>query len=195
MKKSQIAKQQRYEQLEHDIAEATRPLFLREGYDSLTIRDICANAGITTGMFYRHFVSKDDVLSYCYMLEIRDVIAAVDDELAGLTLPEQIVRLIVNIFQVYRQYGASAVYIFLNRNTVSTSGSFKMRFMIRDKVVELIDAAVANGYQLRTERSGEEIFNDISTIMKGLSSDWYMTGQDIILRTEDLLGRLVPVLL
>jgi len=195
MKKSQIAKQQRYEQLEYNIAQATRSLFLREGYDSLTIRDICANAGITTGMFYRHFVSKDDVLSYCYMLEIRDVIAGIDDELAGLTLPEQIVRLIVNIFQVYRQYGASAVYIFLNRNTVSTSGSFKMRFMIRDKVVELIDAAVANGYQLRTNRSGEEIFNDISTIMKGLSSDWYMTGQDIILRTEDLLGRLVPVLL
>ena len=67
MKKSQIARQERNAQLVKNIVEATKPLLLQQGYEDLTIREICANAGITTGMFYRHFVSKDDVLSFCYM--------------------------------------------------------------------------------------------------------------------------------
>ena len=196
MKKSQIAKQQRNEQTVKTIIEATQPLILSEGYDSLTIRDICANAGITTGMFYRHFVSKDDVLTFCYMQELKIVIAETENELEGLELPEQIVRLIANIFQINKKYGPESVYMFLNRNTVSTSGSFQMRYMLRDKIISLIETAVADGYQLRTQRSPYEIFCDISTIMKGLTSDWYMVGEmDLIEHTKSLLGRLVPALL
>ena len=196
MKKSQIAKQQRNEQTVKTIIEATQPLILSEGYDSLTIRDICANAGITTGMFYRHFVSKDDVLTFCYMQELKIVIAETENELEGLELPEQIVRLIANIFQINKKYGPESVYMFLNRNTKSTSGSFQMRYMLRDKVIGLIQTAVENGYKLRTDRSPYDIFCDISTIMKGLTSDWYMVGEtDLIEHATDLLGRLLPALL
>ena len=43
--------------------------------EDLTIREICANAGITTGMFYRHFVSKDDeYLSDALLEHIREMI-------------------------------------------------------------------------------------------------------------------------
>lgn len=196
MKKSQIAKQQRNEQTVKTIIEATQPLILSEGYDSLTIRDICANAGITTGMFYRHFVSKDDVLTFCYMQELKIVIAETENELEGLELPEQIVRLIANIFQINKKYGPESVYMFINRNTKSTSGSFQMRYMLRDKIIGLIQTAVENGYKLRTDRSPYDIFCDISTIMKGLTSDWYMVGEtDLIEHATDLLGRLLPALL
>jgi len=196
MKKSQIAKQQRNEQTVKTIIEATQPLILSEGYDSLTIRDICANAGITTGMFYRHFVSKDDVLTFCYMQELKIVIAETENELEGLELPEQIVRLIANIFQINKKYGPESVYMFINRNTKSTSGSFQMRYMLRDKIIGLIQTAVENGYKLHTERNPYEIFCDISTIMKGLTSDWYMVGEtDLIEHATDLLGRLMPFLL
>lgn len=196
MKKSQIAKQQRNEQMVKTIIEATRPLILSEGYDSLTIRDICANAGITTGMFYRHFVSKDDVLSFCYMQELEVVMAECDQELEGLALPDQIVHLVANIFRINKKYGPESVYMFINRNTESTSGSFKMRYMLRDKIIGLIQTAVDNGYKLHTERNPYEIFCDISTIMKGLTSDWYMVGEtDLIEHATDLLGRLLPALL
>lgn len=196
MKKSQIAKQQRNEQLVNTIIEATRPLILSEGYDSLTIRDICANAGITTGMFYRHFVSKDDVLSFCYMQEMAIVIRECDQELVGLALPDQIIRLVISIFQINKKYGPESVYMFINRNTQSTSGSFKMRYLLRDKITELIQTAVDNGYRLHTERSPYDIFCDISTLMKGLTSDWYMVGEtDLIEHANELLQRLLPALL
>ncbi len=52
-------------------AEATRRAILKAaaalsrqgGFAKMTIRDICAAAGVTTGAFYHHFSSKDDLLN------------------------------------------------------------------------------------------------------------------------------------
>jgi len=71
MKQSQIARQERNAQMVEKIVAATGPLLLQQGYEDLTIREICANAGITTGMFYRHFVSKDDVLKFPVIVKPR----------------------------------------------------------------------------------------------------------------------------
>ena len=196
MRKTQIAKQERSAQIVHTIVEATKPLIEQEGYENLTIRDICANAGITTGMFYRHFVSKDDVLTFCYMQDLKEVLSDIDKKLAQLSLPEQLVTLMVTVLSINRKFGPASVYMFINRNTASTSGSFQMRDMLKEKILELIDTAVANGYQLSTDRTPDKIFNDISTIAKGLTSDWYMTGfVDIADHAQDLFGRIIPHLL
>lgn len=196
MRKTQIAKQERSTQIIHTIVEATKPLIEQEGYENLTIRDICTNAGITTGMFYRHFVSKDDVLTFCYMQDLKEVLSNIDEKLAQLSLPEQLVTLMVTVLSINRKFGPASVYMFINRNTASTSGSFQMRGMLKEKILELIDTAVSNGYQLSDDRTPDKIFNDISTIAKGLTSDWYMTGfVDIADHAQDLFGRVIPHLL
>ena len=196
MRKTQIAKQERSTQIIHTIVEATKPLIEQEGYENLTIRDICTNAGITTGMFYRHFVSKDDVLTFCYMQDLKEVLSNIDEKLAQLSLPEQLVTLMVTVLSINRKFGPASVYMFINRNTASTSGSFQMRGMLKEKILELIDTAVSNGYQLSDDRTPDKIFNDISTIAKGLTSDWYMTGfVDIADHAQDLFGRIIPHLL
>ena len=196
MKKSQIARQERNAQLVKDIVEATKPLIDEDGYEDLTIREICANAGITTGMFYRHFVSKDDVLTYCYMQELEAYFVKSMEEYKDLPLVERLTQMLSHMFEINRKFGPASVYMFLNRNTISTSGSFQMRDMLRDCVTGIIDEAVANGYVLRDNRSSEEIFDDISLIIKGFTSDWYMVGKkDIVDRALELLPRVLPALL
>lgn len=196
MKKSQIAKLEKNAQLVKDIVEATKPLIEQDGYEDLTIREICANAGITTGMFYRHFVSKDDVLTYCYMQELEAYFAKATEEYKDLPLVERLTQLLSHMFAINRKFGPASVYMFLNRNTTSTSGSFRMRDMLRDCVTGIIDEAVTNGYILREKRSSEEIFDDISLIIKGFTSDWYMVGKkDIVERALELLPRILPGLL
>lgn len=45
------------------ILEAAARLIQERDFDSMTVRDICAKAGVTTGAFYHHFASKDELVS------------------------------------------------------------------------------------------------------------------------------------
>ena len=48
-------------QTEQDILQAALALMRTRGFDHVSIRDICRQAGITTGAFYHHFASKEDL--------------------------------------------------------------------------------------------------------------------------------------
>ncbi len=48
---------------EHAILNAAMELSRQKTFDKVSVRDICKLAGITTGAFYHHFASKDELLS------------------------------------------------------------------------------------------------------------------------------------
>ncbi len=47
---------------EQRLIEAAQALMVHSGYDAVSIRDICRQAGVTTGAFYHHFRSKEEML-------------------------------------------------------------------------------------------------------------------------------------
>lgn len=47
---------------EQAILQATSELSRQRSFDKVSVRDICARAGITTGAFYHHFRSKEELL-------------------------------------------------------------------------------------------------------------------------------------
>ena len=49
-------------QTEQAILQAALELSHEDSFDRISIRDICRRAGITTGAFYHHFKSKEDML-------------------------------------------------------------------------------------------------------------------------------------
>lgn len=48
---------------ESAILNAALTLMREKGFDGVTVRDICKAAGITTGAFYHHFQSKEELFS------------------------------------------------------------------------------------------------------------------------------------
>lgn len=57
--------ERRREQSQHTeeaIFQAALELFRAHGFDKVSIRDICQSVGITTGAFYHHFKSKEELL-------------------------------------------------------------------------------------------------------------------------------------
>lgn len=46
------------------ILHAALALMRKQGFEAVSVRDICKAAGITTGAFYHHFPSKDALLEY-----------------------------------------------------------------------------------------------------------------------------------
>lgn len=43
---------------------AAKHILQKKGYDQLSIKNICEEAGVSNGSFYHHFKTKDDLLSY-----------------------------------------------------------------------------------------------------------------------------------
>lgn len=48
------------------ILDAAIRLTRQVGFDKMTIRDICTAAGVTTGAFYHHFSSKEDLVAHAF---------------------------------------------------------------------------------------------------------------------------------
>lgn len=49
---------------EEKLLKTAQKLMQQRGYDEVSIRDICNAAGVTTGAFYHHFHSKEDMLKH-----------------------------------------------------------------------------------------------------------------------------------
>ena len=46
------------------IFKAAKDILRKKGYEELSIKNICEEAGVSNGSFYHHFKPKDDLLSY-----------------------------------------------------------------------------------------------------------------------------------
>ena len=53
-----------YDATHQRILECGMKFFLEYGYERTNLRDLCADAGITTGSFYRHFSGKEDLFAF-----------------------------------------------------------------------------------------------------------------------------------
>ena len=62
---AELSKQQlKSQKTKEQIFEAAKRILQRGGYENLSIKNICEEAGVSNGSFYHHFKTKDDLLSY-----------------------------------------------------------------------------------------------------------------------------------
>ena len=63
--KVQISRQQqKSRETKEKIFQAAKRILQKSGYEALSIKNICEEAGVSNGSFYHHFKTKDDLLSY-----------------------------------------------------------------------------------------------------------------------------------
>lgn len=56
--------QQKSKETKAKIFRAAKHILQKHGYEALSIKNICEEAGVSNGSFYHHFKTKDDLLSY-----------------------------------------------------------------------------------------------------------------------------------
>ena len=62
---AELSKQQlKSKETKEKIFHAAKSILQKSGYESLSIKNICEEAGVSNGSFYHHFKTKDDLLSY-----------------------------------------------------------------------------------------------------------------------------------
>lgn len=79
------------------IFRAAKTILQKQGYEQLSIKNICEEAGVSNGSFYHHFKTKDDLLSY-YIEEQ----PGINPDL--LDLPEDAEEAKIAIIHVYLNY-------------------------------------------------------------------------------------------
>jgi len=65
------------------ILEAAARLFRERGFDGVTVADVMAAAGLTHGGFYRHFASKDELITRTFDHVLASVAETAPDTLAS----------------------------------------------------------------------------------------------------------------
>lgn len=93
-----ISKQQLKSQATKDkIFKAAKEILKHDGYEALSIKNICECAGVSNGSFYHHFQTKEDLLSY-YIEHLPSVNAHT------LDIPTSLDEAIESIIEVYLNY-------------------------------------------------------------------------------------------
>lgn len=60
--KVELSRQQRKSQETREkIFQAAKKILQKKGYEELSIKNICEEAGVSNGSFYHHFKTKDDL--------------------------------------------------------------------------------------------------------------------------------------
>ncbi len=92
------------EQRRADLLEAGRELFLAKGMAATSLEDITSRAGVSKGLFYLYFRSKDDLLLALqdqFSTALADRIRAASDPVADW--PAKLDACVKAIFDTYRQ--------------------------------------------------------------------------------------------
>lgn len=103
MARSQALNEQMRESSRALILETALELFGTHGFDRTSIRMIAEAAGISQGLLYNYFASKDEVLEAIFDRSMRDVQHSFMLAEAAATAPERIERLVRGAFEILRQ--------------------------------------------------------------------------------------------
>ncbi len=171
--------QQKSQETKERIFQAAKAILQRSGYESLSIKNICEEAGVSNGSFYHHFKTKDDLLSY-YIEEQ----PTINPEL--LDLPQNRDEAITAIVGVYLNYAAYckelgvdfvAGYYTPRNQALNPDIRTERPYPIVTVQQYLEKAVAANAIQLNL--SIAEVVNDIRVLVIGNAFEWAMRNGEV----------------
>ena len=175
----ELSKQQRKsEETKERIFQAAKRILQKSGYEELSIKNICEEAGVSNGSFYHHFKTKDDLLSYY----IEDQPSIDPDR---LELPknkedakETIIHVYLNYVKYCKELGVEfmAGYYTPHNQALNPTIRTERPYPIVTVQHYLERALEANAIQLNLKI--EEITTDIRMIVIGNVFEWAMRNGD-----------------
>ena len=156
------------------LIDTTIALIRKYGADSITVRNVCEEAGLSIGTFYHHFQNKDDLLMYFVRetsfdsFELKTPLS----DIAG-----RVFELYMHLIDRYLELGEEFMKSFYTTGNKALSaymgqenGRFAEGTVMARCERELLDAQ-RHGY-LKKEADAHMLSMDICTIVKGCVFEW-----------------------
>lgn len=169
--------------------------YMRQGvYEQMPIRDFCASVGITTGIFYRNFASKESLYYLCSSYVLEERLQSIDILLAGLPIQEQITRFALAMISDILELGGLKA---LTKNDAPEAKAAyeKQHDMTLEKLTAILRRGVESG-EIRESRL-PLIIQGFYVLIRGISQTFIWKGKDfdILSVTEKLFRCMLPGLL
>lgn len=154
------------------IFRAAKKILQEKGYEELSIKNICEEAGVSNGSFYHHFQSKDDLLSF-YIEDQPSINSAL------LELPANAVEAKTAIILVYLNYAKYCRELGIEfLSSYYTPKNQALNPVLRTErpypivtVQAYLEKAIAAG-KIHSSLSIDEITTDIRMIIIGNVFEW-----------------------
>lgn len=140
------------------VQAAAITLFARHGFAATNMRDIAHEAGISTGLIYRHYATKDDLFAALAGQAtdgLRRVVQRFECEGSPAELLEEFTREFID--DIARVQGSAEFMLIMNQALVSRRESAQIDALL-DQHLALVDATVAlihRGQRIGAFRQGD----------------------------------------
>lgn len=184
----------RSERTQKALYDAASTLMHDYGYDYLTVQNICKLAGVTTGAFYHHFRSKDDIL--CLFLN-KGYEAFIENR--NVCLPEDPLARLTELCVLYAAHNESngvefvSNYYSTKNKSLNTIGLSPEDMYVSSNYRARYDSLMAarEAGQIPADTDCVSLNEDICSLTKGIIFDWCLNngGFDLTSRIRRMVDR------
>ena len=175
----ELSKQQlKSQETKKKIFLAAKNILKKNGYESLSIKNICEEAGVSNGSFYHHFKTKDDLLSY-YIEEQPSINPELLDTPSCLTdVKNAVIHVYLNYVKYCRELGVEFMANYFTPKNQSlnplkrTARSYPI-VTVREYLQQSMEAGI-----IRSSLNLDEITTDIRMIVIGNVFEWCLKEGD-----------------
>ena len=163
------------------ILDAARDLFVREGFDNISIRKIAERIEYSPAAIYGYFASKDDIF---YALAEEGYRLLCDEQrqpsLASLTAIERVREIFWRFYTFSREQPQYFALLFVDRSVPRISREFERFAFARDRKAELLSHVreATEAGDLPADLSPDALFRILSSALLGVA----------VMRLSDRLG-------
>ncbi|MDO4473997.1 MAG: TetR/AcrR family transcriptional regulator [Eubacteriales bacterium] len=176
--------QQKSKETKGRIFHAAKTILQQKGYEALSIKNICEEAGVSNGSFYHHFKTKDDLLSY-YIEEN----PSINPDLLALPSNAEeakttIVHVYLNYVQYCRELGVSFMANYYTPKNQSLNPDTRTE---RPYPIVTVSSYLQKSIEAGTislKHSLEDVSTDIRMIVIGNVFEWCLKSGDADFETN-----------
>ncbi|HEY3871651.1 MAG TPA: TetR/AcrR family transcriptional regulator [Actinocrinis sp.] len=179
------------------ILDAARRCFLRNGFHETSMQDLFAEAGLSSGAFYRYFAGKDELILAIAQENFRDVLAALSTlvQEGEASLGDAIARAVdlIDAKHADEGIGSLAVQVWAEslRNPELAARFAGLLQELHDQLAEVVRRHQAAG-ELPADISAKALTSVIVGTVPGHVVQLVLLGPDAVAGSPDALRALWP---
>ena len=157
-----------------------------DGYPSLTIRSLCQRSGVSTGAFYHHYTSKEDLITQGFMTFDTKLEKELE-ETADENPVEMILHIILSLTRYVFDNGSGfAKELYISQLSIENNFITRKDRIYYQSVLRYVRTA-QNEELINPDANPDAITNLLLRIGRGTILDWCLHdyGYDLMQQSED----------